>query len=127
MRAVFRNLLSNATKFSPDGKQIDILMTPDKLGIRATVSDQGIGIPAEDLPKVFDRFYQARNADKANRKGTGIGLALVRTFVEGHGGRVSVDSTLNVGTSFVVELPAAPGENLGIDGPTWPGGSNVSE
>jgi len=117
MRVVFRNLLSNAIKYSPDGKQIDILVTPSKLGVCATVRDQGIGIPPEDLPKVFDRFYQARNAGEARRKGTGIGLTLVKTFTEGHGGRVSVQSTLNTGTSFVVELPSAPGRHLGADDP----------
>jgi len=115
IRVVFRNLLSNAIKYSPEGKQIDILVSPNKFGVRATVRDQGIGIPPEDLPKVFGRFYQAKNAGKAKTKGTGLGLALVKAFTEGHGGRVLAQSTLDSGSSFIVELPAAPRKYLGVD------------
>jgi signal transduction histidine kinase len=115
IRVVFRNLLSNAIKYSPEGKQIDILVSPNKFGVRAIVRDQGIGIPPEDLPKVFGRFYQAQNAGKAKTKGTGLGLALVKAFTEGHGGRVLAQSTLDSGSSFIVELPAAPRKYLGVD------------
>jgi two-component system sensor histidine kinase GlrK len=114
IRVIFRNLLSNAIKYSPTGKQIDLLLSPNKFGVRATVRDQGIGIPPEDLPKVFGRFYQARNAGQAKSKGTGLGLALVKAFTEGHGGRVLAQSTLNAGSTFIVELPAAPQKYIGI-------------
>jgi signal transduction histidine kinase len=79
------------------------------------VRDQGIGIPPEDLPKVFGRFYQAKNAGKAKCKGTGLGLALVKAFTEGHGGRVLAQSTVDSGSSFIVELPAALKKYLGVD------------
>lgn len=115
IRVVFHNLLSNAIKYSPSGKQIDILLSPNKFGVRVTVRDQGIGIPAEDLPKVFGRFYQAKNAGQARSKGTGLGLALVKAYTEGHGGRVLAQSTLDTGSTFIIELPAAPQKDLGVD------------
>jgi two-component system sensor histidine kinase GlrK len=127
IRVVFRNLLSNAIKYSPTGKQIDILLSANKFGVRATVRDQGIGIPPEDLPKVFGRFYQARNSGQAKSKGTGLGLALVKAFIEGHGGRVLAQSTLNAGSTFIVELPAAPQKYLGIDDFQLTGDDRVPE
>jgi len=127
IRVVFRNLLNNAIKYSPAGKRIDIVLSPNKFGVRATVRDQGIGIPPEDLPKVFGRFYQARNAGQAKSKGTGLGLALVKAFAEGHGGRVLAQSTLNAGSSFIVELPAAPKKYMGVDNFQLAGDDHVPE
>ena len=83
-------------------------MSKHKKGIKATVSDTGAGIPKDDVPRIFTKFYQAKNA----KKGTGIGLALVKHLVEAHKGRVSVDSELGKGTTFTVELPAAPADVL---------------
>jgi signal transduction histidine kinase len=69
------------------------------------VEDSGIGIAQEELTKVFNKFYQAKNASQVSSIGTGIGLSLVKAYTEGHGGKVSVKSVLGVGTTFQVELP----------------------
>jgi signal transduction histidine kinase len=101
---VFSNLLSNAIKYTDVGGTITVNIANTKKGVKATVSDTGAGIPPDDVPRIFTKFYQAKNA----KKGTGIGLALVKALVEGHGGRVAVESELGKGTTFTVELPAAP-------------------
>jgi signal transduction histidine kinase len=75
--------------------------------IRLDVEDQGYGIPREALPRIFWRFYRASNSQQISAKGIGIGLYVVRQIVELHGGRVEVESTENVGSTFTVWLPAA--------------------
>jgi two-component system, NtrC family, sensor histidine kinase GlrK len=114
---VFGNLVSNAIKYTGKGGQITIAVARNKAGARITLADTGVGIAPEDLPKIFTKFYQASNASKAGAKGTGLGLALVKAFVEGHGGTVSVASTVNVGTTFTIDLPAA---DLGTMTPSSP-------
>lgn len=103
---VVSNLLSNAIKYTETGGTITVRASNTKKGIKVSVSDTGAGIPKDDLPRIFTKFYQARNA----KKGTGIGLALVKALVEGHKGRVYVESDLGKGTTFTIELPAAPAE-----------------
>lgn len=103
---VVSNLLSNAIKYTETGGTITVRVSNTKKGIKVSVSDTGAGIPKDDLPRIFTKFYQARNA----KKGTGIGLALVKALVEGHKGRVYVESELGKGTTFTFELPAAPAE-----------------
>jgi signal transduction histidine kinase len=103
---VFSNLLSNAIKYTEGGGTITVNAAQTKKGIKIAVADTGAGIPKDDLPRIFTKFYQAKNA----KKGTGIGLALVRHLVEAHKGRVYVESELKKGTTFFVELPAAPAE-----------------
>lgn len=109
---VFRNLLNNAIKYSPEGSEVDVKIARSKFGVKITVSDNGIGIAEEELPHVFTRFYQALNSGKTGSKGIGLGLAIVKAFTEGHGGRVEVKSSLDVGSTFIVELPPAPKELL---------------
>lgn len=101
---IFTNLLSNAIKYTESGGTITVTVTKGKKGITASVADTGAGIPKEDLPRIFTKFYQAKNA----KKGTGIGLALVKHLVEAHKGRITVESELGKGTTFTVELPSAP-------------------
>ncbi|MBI5474356.1 MAG: HAMP domain-containing protein [Ignavibacteriae bacterium] len=103
---VISNLLSNAIKYTDSGGTIRVRATAQKKRLRIDVGDTGAGIPKEDLPRIFTKFYQAKNA----RKGTGIGLALVKALVEGHHGTVSVESELGAGTTFTIELPAATAE-----------------
>jgi len=105
---VITNLLSNAIKYTEKGGSIIVNVSPCENGVRMAVQDSGVGIAPEDAPRIFTKFYQAKNARKATTKGTGLGLALVKALAEGHGGRVSVTSTVGVGSTFVVELPAAP-------------------
>jgi two-component system sensor histidine kinase GlrK len=103
---VYSNLLSNAIKYTPENGKIQVDIGRSRFGVRVSVTDSGIGIAPEDLPNVFTKFYQAKNADKASTRGTGVGLALVKALVEAHGGRVFAESVVGEGTRFTVELPA---------------------
>ena len=115
------NLLSNAIKFTPSGGKVTLSIACDKplsryhsAFLHIQVADNGVGIPVDDLPHIFDRFYQANNLKKANTGGTGIGLALTKELVAAMGGNISVESQLGNGTTFVVRLPitnkAAPAD-----------------
>ena len=108
LERVLANLVSNAIKYSPDGGRITLRVGPDAENgatwAMLEVKDEGLGIPATELPQVFDRFYRASNV--AGRiEGTGIGLAGARQIVEQHGGCISVDSRERVGSTFTVRLP----------------------
>ena len=85
-----------------------ITVVPAKAGVSITVQDRGAGISADQLPHIFDKFYQADNQAQAATKGTGLGLAIAKEIVEAHGGAISVESTLGHGTTFVVTLPVEP-------------------
>ena len=107
---VFINLLSNAVKFSPANSEvrIDIKVHFDDAGqefVEISVEDKGIGIPEEDLDKLFTRFFRAQNAVEGQLPGTGLGLAIVDRIVRLHGGKVSVESRLGKGTKMSVQLP----------------------
>jgi signal transduction histidine kinase len=104
---VFSNLLSNAVKYTEQGGSVAVAVFCFDQKIYVAVKDSGIGIAADELPKLFTKFYQAANASKTNAKGTGLGLPLVKAFVEGHGGALYVSSTIGVGSTFTVELPIA--------------------
>lgn len=109
MEKVLYNLLSNAFKFTPDGGSIVLKsgITADKTAAYIEVADTGQGIPAEKLPYIFDRFYQAEHSRKKSplQSGTGIGLSLVKAIVEKHHGTVSVTSEEDEGSCFTVLLP----------------------
>ena len=104
---VFGNLLSNAVKYTGRGGTIEVTVSCSQKCTQVAVRDSGTGIAAEDLPKLFTKFYQAANAFKAGSVGTGLGLALVKAFVEAHGGSISVESSPGAGSTFTVELPLA--------------------
>ncbi len=108
---VVTNLLDNAIKFTPRGGTITVRtgVQPwqDDLGIFLQVSDTGEGIAARDLRHVFDKFFQAGRPGAAKVGGAGLGLAIVRSLVEAHDGRVSVESTPGKGTRFTVRFPSA--------------------
>ncbi|HEX5146434.1 MAG TPA: ATP-binding protein [Conexibacter sp.] len=103
---VLDNLLSNALKFTPPGGQVVVRLDGDATVARLEVADTGVGIAEEDLPHLFDRFYRARSANARATPGLGLGLTIVRSIVEGHGGTVAVVSEVGRGTSFTVLLPA---------------------
>jgi PAS domain S-box-containing protein len=104
LRHIVGNLLSNALKYSPDGGVVDFSVRIENSVVVFVVADQGIGIPPEELPKLFGSFHRATNV--GNIPGTGLGLAIVIRSVEVHGGRIKVESELGQGSRFTVELPA---------------------
>jgi len=102
---VLGNLLSNAFKFTPRDGSVDLDVTPDDHHVVIAVRDTGVGIDPEQLPRIFDKFFQADNQAQAATKGTGLGLAIAREIVEAHGGTISAESELGKGTTFTVTLP----------------------
>jgi signal transduction histidine kinase len=115
LRQVFDNLLRNAIKYSPGGEPVRVEVRDVSNGYAISVQDQGIGVPPEDLPKLFNRFARASNARKSKIAGTGVGLFIVKTIVERHGGTAAARSTLGEGSTFTVSLPAI--EHMHGDGP----------
>jgi PAS domain S-box-containing protein len=105
LRQVLDNLLSNAIKYSPDGGQIRVSGRADDQQVYVAVTDEGIGISKDEQENIFDRFYRVRSSTSQRAKGTGLGLFLVRAFVEAHGGRVWVESQPGQGSTFVFTLP----------------------
>jgi two-component system phosphate regulon sensor histidine kinase PhoR len=110
LEQVLTNLIGNAIKYTRDGGRVRV--TVDRPGaaddpIRVRVTDTGIGIPARALPHVFDKFYRVQSDATTGISGTGLGLAITRSIVEGHGGRIGVESTEGAGSTFWVELPGA--------------------
>jgi signal transduction histidine kinase len=99
------NLLDNAVKFSSDRKEIEVVLKKDDTNVFIEVKDRGIGIPPNELDKIFDKFYQGRNEVRKSAKGTGLGLTLVKHTVEAHGGRIEVESRVGEGSTFSIILP----------------------
>ena len=103
---VLINLLSNAIKFSPPGREVRLWVAErDDTWVRVYVSDQGAGIPDSHHQRIFERFAQVETSDKREKGGTGLGLAICKAIVEHHGGRIGVDSTPGVGSTFWFDLP----------------------
>jgi len=102
---IFSNLVGNAIKFTDAGGRIVVSAERDGDAITFCVADNGPGIAAEHLPHLFDRFWRVRGR---KRDGTGLGLWIVKGLVEAHGGRVSVDTTVGVGSRFSFTVPLAP-------------------
>jgi signal transduction histidine kinase len=105
---VLGNLISNAFKFTPRGGKVALAVDPVDSTVVITVADTGAGISREQLPHIFDKFYQADNQAQAASKGTGLGLAIAKEIVEAHGGKTTVESRVSQGTTFVVTLPVEP-------------------
>lgn len=102
---VLTNIISNSIKYTPDGGKIDVKCVGNLKNAVITVRDNGIGIPAEDLPRVFERFYRVDKARSRQSGGTGLGLAIARDIVLRHGGSISIDSPHRNGTIVTVTLP----------------------
>ncbi len=107
---VFDNLIANAVKFSPRRRRVRVTAAYDGGQWRVDVADSGIGIPADEVGRLFSRFVRASNARSAGLPGTGLGLSIVKVLVEMHGGHVEVASTLGKGSTFSVYLPGPAGE-----------------
>ncbi|MEZ4317957.1 MAG: HAMP domain-containing sensor histidine kinase [Myxococcota bacterium] len=110
---VLTNLLSNAVKYGATGKWVGVRVEGTETGVDISVSDHGIGISADELPHVFDDFFRSTNPEVRRKKGTGIGLAIVRYIVEAHGGTISVESEAGEGTTFTLSFPLEPPEGAG--------------
>ncbi len=113
------NLVSNAVKYSPDDTVVTILARPgviekDQHAVELSVIDQGSGIAAEHLPRIFERFYRVDKARSRERGGTGLGLSIVKHIALVHGGQVRVDSKVGVGSTFRLVLPAAEARGPGV-------------
>jgi len=106
---MFENLVSNAIKYTPDGGRVGMTFWPGMSGtIRIVVSDNGIGIPKDELNHLFTEFFRGSNAQTII--GTGLGLATVKEIVDRHGGQIQVESEEGFGTTFIVHLPVSKEE-----------------
>ena len=105
MEQVVTNLLTNAIKFSSAGTSIDVRLSRQDDEVLLSVGDQGPGIPASELPTLFRPFQRTTVKASGGEQSTGLGLVIVRKIVEGHGGRISVESTVGMGSTFIVALP----------------------
>jgi len=102
---VVSNLIDNAIKYTPSGGRIDVKWEDIGKYVKVSVSDTGIGIPREDLPRVFERFYRGDKSRNPSLGGVGLGLSIVKHIVEAHGGKVGVESELGKGSHFYFTLP----------------------
>jgi two-component system phosphate regulon sensor histidine kinase PhoR len=110
LERVVMNLVSNAVKYTPEGGQVTVRAWTEEDQLRLEVSDTGIGIPAEALPRIFTEFYRAKNARAMEVEGTGLGLVIAKDVVEQHGGEITVRSEVGQGSTFCVSLPKFPGQ-----------------
>jgi signal transduction histidine kinase len=108
---VLFNLLDNAVRYTPEGGEVVVSASRHNGSCAVEVSDNGPGIPAEHLPRLFERFYRVDTARSRNEGGTGIGLAIARSVVEAHGGRIWAESDPGEGSVFTFELPVAPADH----------------
>lgn len=113
LRHIITNLLSNAIKYSPQGGSVYFNLNCLNEEAIFQIKDEGIGIPSDDLKKLFETFHRATNVGKI--PGTGLGLAIVKQSVEVHGGRIAVESEVGVGTTFTVTIPLNKGSEANVD------------
>jgi signal transduction histidine kinase len=111
MHDIVRNLVENAVNYSPEGAELRLSTRRDEGAFRLSVADSGPGIPADDLVRVFERFYRV-DKSRSRPGGTGLGLAIVKHLVELHGGRVIAANRAEGGALFTVTLPAASGRGV---------------
>lgn len=105
---VIDNIMNNAIKYSPDGGVITIKLRQERQQIILSIADQGLGIPREDLSKIFDRFYRVDKARSREQGGTGLGLAIAKEIVEEHHGKIWANSSEGKGSTFYIALPYEP-------------------
>lgn len=119
IRQLLDNLVENAVKYSPDGGEVVLRLVAESTSVHLSVTDRGIGIAPEDMPRLFDRFHRGSNVDDKRFSGMGLGLYICRAIVEEHGGRIWAESTVGQGTTFRVDLPL---DARGVGAPFSAGG-----
>ena len=107
LASMFTNLVDNAVKYTSPGGRVEVVGGSEGSEIIISISDTGIGIPEGKIPRIFERFYRVDKARSKATGGTGLGLSIVRHVAQNHGGRVTVESTPNEGSTFTVYLPRA--------------------
>jgi signal transduction histidine kinase/DNA-binding response OmpR family regulator len=125
LRQAMRNIVGNAIKYTPDGGAITLSSESDAEVLKIHIQDTGYGIPAADLPHIFDRFYRVRNNGHDEIEGNGLGLAIVKTIARDHGGEVTVESDVGRGTCFTMCLPVIPAGEAVEHHDTTTGGSHA--
>jgi two-component system sensor histidine kinase/response regulator len=104
LNTVLRNLVGNAIKYSRPGGTVEVTVQKEADRLKICVADNGMGVPAEDLPHIWEEFFRARNAHLSGIVGTGLGLSIVKQYIDSFGGEVGVESRLGQGTTFTVSL-----------------------
>ena len=106
MEQVLQNFLSNAVKYSPEHSKIGIELRQEKANFLVNIIDNGRGIPSEELPHIFDKFYRVQHEENEEEiEGSGLGLALVKEIIERHGGTIRAQSRIGVGSIFSFTVP----------------------
>ncbi len=115
---VFNNLISNAIKYSPDGGDVILTVFEEDEYLKVDIRDQGLGIPTDAIPNLFQKFYRIDNSDRRKIGGTGLGLAIVKEIVEAHEGYVGVRSSLKEGSTFTITFPQIKGHQSATSEPS---------
>ena len=122
LKQLLLNLISNAIKYTPDGGRVDVSLSKKNGWAYINIADTGMGIPAEDLPYIFDRFYRvdkARARGQSGKGGAGLGLAIAKWIAQAHGGNIDVTSKVGEGTTFTIILPIlVEPKPVSVDGTT---------
>jgi signal transduction histidine kinase len=106
LQLVWTNLLENAVRYSPEGSSVEVVVARVNNKARITFQDHGAGISANDLPRIFDRFYRGDRSRTRATGGFGLGLAIAKALIEAYGGTIAAESAPGKGTRMTVELPA---------------------
>ena len=108
LKQALRNLVGNAIKYTPNDGIVNLTVDSQECTVLVHIEDNGYGIPADDLPHIFDRFYRVRDGALKDIQGNGLGLAIVKSIVEAHNGWINVESELSRGSCFTISLPLIP-------------------
>jgi len=114
LTVALKNLIDNAIHYSEKGTSVNVDVSATKSMVRVSVKDRGVGIPAEDLERVFERFYRVDPSRSRVTGGTGLGLSIVKHIARGHGGQVDVESVVGSGSTFTIALPRFEPQQLGV-------------